>query len=469
MIKKTKIVATIGPASWDKKILNKMIENGLDVARINASFADHDELKRVGKRIRNLSKEVALMMDTKGHKIRLSKFKTNRKVKEGKKIKIYTKPKKNRIHLVSESEMDLSDQIPKDSVLLIDDGSISLEVEKVGKDHVVCKVMQEGTIKSGKTVNIPSVHIDFPDLSEKDYNNILSAIELDYDFISMSYIRNTNDVEAVKKIVDSSPIKLIAKIEDWEGVNNFDEILEVVDGVMIARGDLGVELPPEKVPPLQEQFIRKCNRVGKPVIVATQMLQSMTENRNPTRAEVNDVADAISDGADAIMLSAETSIGKYPAEAVGMMRKIALEIEKFVESKNMNASINAKPTTNAIAESVIDSCNSLPIDKIVVATGSGTTAKTIARFMPKQPIFAFAKSLQAKRWLSLSRGIIADVLDDSSQSRDTGVKALVQIAKDKGYVSDTDLIIVVAGANILQQGATNMMEINRVDHIINST
>ncbi len=466
MIKKTKIIATIGPSSWDQKILKKMINVGLNAARINASFADHAELKRVSAQVRKISENVALIMDTKGHKIRVSSFKKEKILKAGEEIILHTKKSNKGIRLITESSVNLAKQIPTKALILIDDGLLKLVVEETKEDEIHCKVIQGGILKKSKSVNIPGIHIDFPELSKKDYNDILYAKKLNFDFIAASFIRNVKDLRAIKKLVNDSDIKIIAKIEDGEGVVNFDEILKEADGIMVARGDLGVEIPAEKVPLLQQEFIDKCNAIGKPVIVATQMLQSMVNNITPTRAEVNDVADAIMDGTDAIMLSAETSTGKYPFEAVKEMSNIALEIEKSIEPVDMLPSPLAQPTTNAIAESVIDTCRALPIDKIIVATASGTTAKTIARFRPKQPIFAFTGSEVAKRHLSISRGITADILEESSATRDTGVQLLVKLAKKKGHVSDSDFVIVVSGANIMGQGQTNMMEVNRVEQIV---
>jgi pyruvate kinase len=467
MIKKTKVVATIGPATWDKSILQEMINNGMNVARINASFADYDELKRVSSLIRSLSSDVALMLDTKGHKIRISDFKNERVLKDDQKFSLYTKPIKDKIYLVTESNINLESQIPKDTNILIDDGLIILKVVDKKENEIICKVIKGGILKRGKTVNIPGIHIEFPEISKKDFEDISYAKELKFDFVAASFVRNVNDVKAVKKVLGESGIKVIAKIEDMEGVTNFDDILNEVNGIMIARGDLGVEIAAEKVPILQKIFIEKCNNIGKPVIVATQMLQSMIENITHTRAEVNDVANAILDGADAIMLSEETSTGKYPSESVSIMNKISLEIEKSVVTKIRPSSPLAKPTTNAIAKAVIDSCETLPIDKILVATATGTTAITIARFRPKQPIYAFTKDEFSKRKLSMSRGIISDILEISSSTRDTGVQSLVRTAKNNGHVSDSDLVIVVAGANIMGQGETNMFEINRVEQILN--
>ncbi len=467
MIKKTKIVATIGPSSWKQDILKRMIDSGMNVARINASFADFQELKRVSSSIRKISQDIAIMIDLKGHKIRISELKRPKIIKTGQYISIYSKKAKNEIYFVTETDIGLEKQIPKGSVIFIDDGTIKLQVKDIKYDKFICKVIQGGQLTKSKNVNIPGIHIEFPQISKKDFEDIQTAKQLEFDFIAASFVRDAKDIICIKKLLQKTHIKIIAKIENSEGVSNFDSILNEADGIMIARGDLGVEIPVEKVPILQEKFIQKCNISGKPVIVATQMLQSMTENVSPTRAEVNDVADAISDGADALMLSAETSTGRYPVESVMTMSKIAKEIEKEIEPIDIEPSSLAKPITNAIAKSVIDSCKTLPIDKIIVATSSGTTAKTIARFRPKQPIFAFTKDVYSKRSLALSRGIIPDVLESVSSSRDIGIKILVREARDKGYVSDSDMVIVVAGANILGQGETNILEINRVEQIIN--
>ena len=466
MIKKTKIVATIGPSSWENEILKKMIQEGMNTARINASFADAAELKRVSSQIRKFSDNVAIMMDTKGHKIRVSDFGKEKVIKTGQKFSLLTRRAKKGVYLVTETDIALDKQVPNGATILLDDGLLKMEVIDKKDRELVCKVIQGGNLKRSKTVNIPGVHIEFPELSKKDYDDILYAKKLKFDFIAASFVRSVNDVIAIRKLLGDSDTRIIAKIEDMEGVSNFDDILSEVDGIMIARGDLGVEIPAEKVPLLQKEFIKKCNLIGKPVIVATQMLQSMTENITPTRAEVNDVANAIFDGTDAVMLSAETSTGKYPAEAVSTMSRIACEVERSISPIDRTHSPLAKPTTNAIAKAVIDSCEVLPIDKILVATATGTTAKTIARFRPKQPIFAFTKDVYSKRKLALSRGIISDVMDESSSTRDTGVQSLVKTAKNKGYVADTDFVIVVAGANIMGQGETNMIEINRVEQII---
>jgi len=461
-MKKTKIIATIGPSTWDRKILDKMFQVGLNIARINASFADDTEIQRVAKLIRNVSPNISLMLDTQGHKIRLNDFKNPIKVSKNQLINLYDKPQPNKLSIVTESQTKLFSQLPINSIILIDDGMVKLKIIEKKYDYIVCKVLNSGTLKRLKTVNIPNVHIDFPKLSKKDTSDIKSALKNNYDFLSLSFVRNKEDIKEAKKLLGKNKIKIISKIENAEGIENFDEILEHSDGIMVARGDMGIEIPMEKVPVIQEEIIKKCNLACKPVIVATQMLQSMVENPTPTRAEINDIADAVSDGADAVMLSAETSVGKYPVQSVQYMNKTIIEIEKTINPINLPPSDIAKPFTNAIAESVIESCDKLKINKILVATGSGTTAKVIARYKPKQMIYAFTNDLSSSRALNIFRGIIPDVLTKISKSRDIGIANLVKFAKKKKYVKDNDLIIVVAGANLKSQKATNMMEINYV-------
>jgi pyruvate kinase len=463
---KTKIIATVGPSSWEDGVLRNMIDNGMTVARINASFADREELERVSDQMRRISPDTALMLDTKGHKVRLSDFGNDITIEDGQTISLATGATDTGLYLVVEEEVHLEDQIVPGTIVLIDDGAIKLRVEKTEGGKLICLVLQGGQLKRRKTVSFLGETIDLGGLSQKDVGDIQTAKELEFDFIAASYVRNAGDVNAVRSILEKSEIGIIAKIEDENGVTHFDEILESADGIMIARGDLAIGVPMEKVPVYQKIFIKKCNEMGKPVIVATQMLESMTKNLLPTRAEVNDVANAIYDGADAVMLSAETATGEHPNEAVATMVKIAKEIEKVVEPVECGPSPLAKPTTNAIAQAVIDASASIPVDKIIVATQSGTTARTIARFRPHQPIFAFAADVRSKRKLSMSRGIFSDVLNGESSSRDSGVQSLVRTARNRGYVQDHDLVIVIAGSNILGTSGTNMLEIDTVSNIL---
>lgn len=443
-----------------------MIDNGMTVARINASFADRTEFERVSAQIRRLSPDTALMLDTKGHKVRLSDFGKDMYVEDGQMISIATRTTDQGPYLIVEKEVPLERDIVPGTIVLIDDGAIKLRVEKVENFQLICRVLQGGVLKRRKTVSFLGESIDLGGISQKDINDIQTAKELGFDFVAASYVRCAEDVQEVRDLLNDSGIGIIAKIEDERGVNHFDEILESADGIMVARGDLAIGVPMEKVPVYQKIFIEKCNKIGKPVIVATQMLESMTKNLLPTRAEVNDVANAIYDGADAMMLSAETATGEHPDEVVAMMVRIANEIEKVIEPKKRGPSPLAKPTTNAIAQSVIDACEALPIDKIIVATKSGTTARTIARFRPHQPVFAFVADVASKRKLSMSYGIHPDVLGGESTSRDLGIRLLVRTARDRKYIENHDLIIVVAGSNILGTSGTNMLEIDTVGNIL---
>lgn len=463
MFKKTKVVATIGPASWDPNVLTQMIESGLNVARINMSHADIEEMNRVTKLIRGISTDVAVLVDLCGHEVRLNDFGEPIDLKKGASFTFGCKEGEKPVFV---SHKTLFQDIKVGSKILIDDGRIELKVEKIEGEDIVTKVIQGGSLIKKKKLNLPGTHLSFSGLTEKDYEDTVAAVKLGVDYLAASFVRSADEIDLIRDLIQNSQVKIISKIEDPEGVMNFDAILDVSDGIMVARGDLGVEIPAEKVPVLQKKFISKCNKLGKPVIVATQMLESMTESPTPTRAEVNDVANAIFDGTDAVMLSGESSVGKYPAEAVSVMAKVAREVEPNITPEVQDSMPIAKPATNAIARAVYDICNSLPIDKILVASATGTTAIAIARFKPKQPIYAFTRDDVFKRRLALHRGIYPAVLEAAATSRDLGVKAVARDAYEEGLVSETDLVVVVAGANIMGQGATNMLEIQRVGNLL---
>lgn len=463
MYKKTKIVATIGPACWDPKILAQMIEGGLTVARINMSHADIEEMERVTKLIRGISTDVAVLIDLRGHEVRLNDFGDPIEVKNGEAFTFGCEEGKQKVWV---SHKTLFQDVKPGSKILVDDGKLIFKVKKIDGTNIVTTVIQGGPLKKKKTLNLPGVYLSFTGLAEKDYEDTVAAVKLGVDYIAASFVRSAEEIHVLRDLIQNNNVRIISKIEDSEGVMNFDAILEASDGIMVARGDLGVEIPTEKVPVLQKLLIRKCNRLGKPVIVATQMLESMTESPTPTRAEVNDVANAIFDGTDAVMLSGESSIGKFPVESVRVMTKVAREVEPNIEPVVQESTPIAKPATNAIARAVYDICNSLPIDKILVASATGTTAITIARFKPKQPIYAFTRDEIFKRRLALHRGIQPAVLEAAATSRDIGIKAVAKDAYEEGFVSETDLVVVVAGANIMGQGATNMLEIQRVGNLL---
>lgn len=463
---KTKIIATIGPSSWDKGIFWSMVESGLDIVRINASFANAKEIRRVTKMVREIGPHVAVLLDTNGHKVRLNDFGKPMRVRAGEHISIFSQPSGKGVWLVTENQIRLEEQIPVGAFLLLDDGTIKLKVSSITGSKVDCEIVQGGLLTRMKTVSIPGVAIDFGDISKKDREDIACAVDLGLDMVAISFVRSAEDVRAVRALLAGSNIAIVSKIEDQQGVENFKSILDVSDGIMIARGDLSLDVLPERVPLIQKNFVRDCNIIGKPVVVATQMLQSMVEAIVPTRAEVSDVANAILDGADAVMLSAETATGRYPAEAVSMMARIAKETELSLEPRKFPPSPLAQPTTNAIAYAVFDTCTQLPVKMILVATGSGCTAQTISRFWLKQPIYAFTRNHTAKMRLTLSRGVVPDVMGGSFRNSADGIHSMVRLAKQRGYVKDEDLVVVVAGANVIEQGGTNMLEINTVARII---
>lgn len=463
MYKKTKIVATIGPSCFDPEILRQMIESGVNVARINTSHAIEGEIERVASSIRAISEDVGILVDLEGPKIRLNDFGEPVMVENG---ELFTFSCDNAGGKFVVSHPELYKDVKVGTRLLVDDGKLIFDVVEINGTNIIAKAAKGGLVKKHKTVNVPGVHLSFPVIDEKDYESIMKALEVKADFISGSFIRSAEDVQAIRSLIENSNIKIISKIENPEGVVNFDSILEASDGIMVARGDLGVELPAEQVPMLQKEFVKKCNRMGKPVIVATQMLESMTESPTPTRAEVNDVANAIFDGADAVMLSGETSVGKYPVDAVRVMNNVAREVEPHIEPVRASGMPGAKPATNAIVNAVADICQDLPIDKVLVATATGTTAISLSRFRIKQPIYAFTKDAIYNRRLALHRGVEGEVVEAAATSRDLGVRAVAKDAFEAGLVSESDLVVIVAGANIMGQGATNMLEIQRVGELL---
>lgn len=456
----TKIVATIGPSTWDDEILSRMIDSGMTVARINASFADHDELKRVSKQIKRLNSSVALMIDTQGHKIRINKFRGERFLKRGDELEIGILPN------VGDVWVDYpgfaSDIDPGDRVLM-DDGNIKLKLKEITERVVKCEVVEGGQLLPAKTINLPDTHLSFPPLTDKDESDLEYAVEHGFEFVAASFIRDINDVAAIKKITDGSDIKIIAKIENPEGIHNFDSILREVHGIMVARGDLGVEMQAEKVPMLQKQMIEKCRAAGKPVIVATQMMESMRENSRPTRAEISDVANAVLDGADAVMLSAETSTGKYPAEAVDWMAKVCKETESNYQTQIVSGHTVASVETDAVAKYVVELCNELPVKKIVVGTRSGATALSISRHRPKQEIVAFVASEILQGQLNLSRSVRPVLVRTELPSdRDWLVRAMMEYGVNSKLLKPEDLVVLVSGSGVAGKNSNTIVEVARV-------
>lgn len=469
---KTKIVCTIGPSTWDPEIIKKLVKLGMRVARINASFADADEIIRVTNLIRSITNDVAIMLDLKGHKLRISDFPNPIEVKEGDLFILDTQPNNEHVYINYDK---LHEDLPIGSKILIDDGKIQLKVTDIKNTKIYTTVLNNGIIKRLKTVNIPGVYLNFDPLTEKDKKDIDAGIKVGVDFIAGSFIRDINDVNAIKDKIKNTNIQIIAKIEDPLGVKNFDEILQNVYGIMIARGDLGVEIPYEEVPILQKEFITKCKNIGKPVIVATHMLESMTTNPRPTRAEVNDVANAIFDGADAIMTSAETSTGQYPVEAVEVMHNVALKIENYVsENTNIQNNLNliklANPQNDAdaisralsVAKSSIDCYKTIEASSILVFTKTGLTARLISRYNPKVPIYAFTPNLNVFKNLLLSKGIYPYHCENLPTNRDDAIKYIINLAKNNKIVSIGDRIVIVIGSYMFNQINTTVLELQTI-------
>ncbi len=477
MLRKTKIVCTIGPASEGKEIFKELVKNGLNVARLNFSHGDHQEhLARIEmiKEVREeLGMPVAILLDTKGPEIRTGKFlEPVYSLVEGQEFLLTTEEIVGDQTKCQISYKGLPNDVKIGGKILIDDGLIELEVLEKTETTILTKVLNAGDIKNNKGVNVPGVSINLPAITQKDIGDIVFGIENGIDFIAASFIRKAADVLEIRRVLEENKaheIHIISKIENQEGVDNLEDILEVSDGLMVARGDLGVEIPTEKVPIVQKQMIELCNREGKPVITATQMLDSMMRNPRPTRAEATDVANAIFDGTDAVMLSGETAAGKYPIEAVVTMAKIAHEAEKALNYKEMlQKRIQYSKdygVTFAVSHATATSALELDAAAIITATSSGYTAKNVSMLKPKSPIIACTISDAVCRKLSLVWGVFPLVIGDAT-STDKIFEISVETAKNNGFITDGDLVVITAGVPVGVSGATNIMKIHLVGEVL---
>ncbi|MEI6222056.1 MAG: pyruvate kinase [bacterium] len=463
---KTKIVATFGPSCSDPATLVSLYEHGVRIFRINTSFPTVDE---VGANIAHLRKHVpdaAILIDLQGFKVRIQGLHKPIALFEGNSVRLGTGKKSDQKDEAVTLSLDypkLFSFLKKGNSVLIDEGKVVLSVVKADETSALCKVVDGGMVFPRKTVNVPGVVLDFPSLSEKDLAIAKLAAKHEVEFLALSFVRSAEDIIQAKKIIGKSKIKLISKIENSQGVANFDEILTISDGIMVARGDLGVETPLEQVPLRQKEFLRKAQQQGKPSIIATHILESMIESPVPTRAEISDIANAIFDGADALMLSGETAMGKYPVKAVMAMAKTARVIERHRELVHSSSRHEVgKPMTNAIARAVYDITEHLPIAAILVATASGTTARAIASFRPKHTVFAFTSTPLAALQLNLTYGVEGVCFPHHSKGRDVAISTIIDQAKKQKFIKKNDLVLIVSGANIMHQGATNMVEIQEV-------
>lgn len=472
-MKKTKIVCTIGPASESVDYLVKMIDAGMNVARLNFSHGDFEEhgarIKNIREASRITGKMVALLLDTKGPEIRTHNMKDGKVVfSTGDVVRVAMNEVEGTQEKFSVTYAELINDVNPGSHILLDDGLIDLLVTDIDMDNqeIVTTVQNAGTLKNKKGVNVPGVSVNLPGITEKDAADIRFGLSQDIDFIAASFVRRATDVLEITQILEEenmTHVKIIPKIENQEGVDNIDEILKVSDGLMVARGDLGVEIPTEEVPIVQKNLISKCNRLGKPVITATQMLDSMQNNPRPTRAEASDVANAIFDGTDAIMLSGETAAGDYPIEAVQTMARIAVRTEEALVNQDSFTlkAYDQGDMTEAIGQSVGHTARNLNIDTIVAATESGHTAQMISKYRPKSTIVAVTFSERTMRGLALSWGVYPTV-SEKPESTDDMFNLATNIAQEKGYAKEGDLIIITAGVPVGERGTTNLMKIQMI-------
>ncbi len=476
-MKKTKIVCTIGPASENKDVFRKLVLNGLNVARLNFSHGNHEEhgerIKMIKEVRSKLNEPVAILLDTKGPEIRTGKFKDPEvELNEGQKFIITTRDVLGDNTICNVSYDQLPNDVEIGDAILIDDGLVGLRVKNIISDtDIECVVENAGIIKNNKGVNVPGVKINLPAITEKDESDIKFGIEMDIDFIAASFVRKASDVLAIRKILEEnngSHIQIISKIENQEGMDNLDEIIEVSDGLMVARGDLGVEIPTEEIPLAQKEMIKKCNKAGKPVITATQMLDSMIRNPRPTRAEVTDVANAIFDGTDAIMLSGETAAGKYPVEAVQVMSNIAKRAEASIDYRSLlksKAIERETSVTDAISHATCTTAADLDASAIVTATSSGYTTRMVSKFRPSAPIIATTTRESIRRRLSLIWGVYS-VLTDQLNSTDDIIDLSVQKALECDLIKNGDLIVITAGVPVGVAGTTNLIKVHIVGEVI---
>lgn len=475
-MRKTKIVCTIGPASESLEMMKKLIDAGLNVARLNFSHGDFEEhgnrIKNIRQASKELGKTVAILLDTKGPEIRIGKLKEEPiELVQDEYLTLTTEEilgDKERIHV---TYSDLPKDVEVGSTILIDDGLIELTVVGVNDTEIKCQIVNGGQIKGRKGVNVPGVKTSLPGITEKDAADIVFGIEQDVDFIAASFVRKASDVLEIRELLEkhnAGHIQIISKIENQEGVDNLDEILQVSDGLMVARGDLGVEIPAEEVPLAQKQMIEKCNLAGKPVITATQMLDSMQRNPRPTRAEASDVANAIFDGTDAIMLSGETAAGKYPVESVRTMAQIAERTETALPYRDLFHKYSLAQevsVTEAISQSVAKSALDLHANAIITATESGYTARMVAKYRPEAPIIAVTPNEDVMRKMSLSWGVLP-VLGVHAPSTDIMFEMAVDSALKTKMVEPGDMVVITAGVPVGRSGTTNLIKIHHIGDIV---
>ena len=475
-MRRTKIVCTLGPATDDVEIMKELIRNGLNAARVNFSHGTYETHGEIIKKLKQAREElnapIPLILDTKGPEIRIKTFENNKiRLEQGDKFTLTTEDVPGTQERVSVTYADLPKDLQRGSRVLIDDGLVELRVESITGSEVHCEVVTGGDISSRKGVNLPGVQVNLPSLTEKDISDLKFGIENDFDYVAASFIRSASDVVKIRKVLEENGgenIQIISKIENQEGVDNIEEILEVSDGIMVARGDLGVEIPPEEVPLVQKALIALANRRGKPVITATQMLESMVKSPRPTRAEANDVANAIFDGSDAIMLSGETAAGDYPVEALQTMVKIASRTEQDINymSRLKKRGILTNPDiTNAIAHATCTTAMDLNASAIITVSNSGRTARMVSKYRPACPIIGCSVNEDVCRKLNMSWGV-TPLLVELKHNSDELFDHAVDKAEEMGLIEQGEIVVLTAGVPLGISGTTNMIKVHVAGHIL---
>ena len=474
-MRKTKIICTLGPSTDKDGVLRELIANGMNVARFNFSHGSHEEHKGrldLLKSLREeLGKPVAALLDTKGPEIRLKDFKNGTEMLEaGQTFTLTTRDVEGTKEICSITYKDLPQDVAPGGTIMLDDGLIKLQIQTVNDTDIVCTVLNNGKIKNKKGVNVPGVHLSMPYMSQRDKDDIIFGIEQGFDFIAASFVRTAQDVYEIRNLLNEydSNIRIIAKIENREGVNNIDSILAAADAVMVARGDLGVEIDFTELPGIQKNIIERSFSFGKPIVTATQMLDSMMVNPRPTRAEISDVANAIYDGTSAIMLSGETAAGAYPVEALKTMSAIAerTENENHARVEYLTEATNGKiSVSDATAHAACLTAKDVNAAAIVTVSESGTTARLLSKYRPQQPIIACVMKEQVQRQLSLSWGITS-LMMPLAHSTDELIEMSTALAKENGFLHNGELAVVTAGVPVGISGTTNMIKIHMVGNCL---
>ena len=474
-MRKTKIICTLGPSTDKEGVLRNLIANGMNVARFNFSHGSHEEhlgrLEKLKALREELGKPVAALLDTKGPEIRLKDFKNGvENLVAGQTFTLTTRDVEGTNEICSITYKDLPMDVEPNGTIMLDDGLIKLQIQTVNDTDIVCTVLNSGKIKNKKGVNVPGVHLSMPYMSQRDKDDIIFGIQQGYDFIAASFVRTAQDVYEIRNLLNQydSNIRIIAKIENREGVNNIDSILAAADAVMVARGDLGVEIDFTELPGIQKTIIERSFSFGKPIVTATQMLDSMMVNPRPTRAEISDVANAIYDGTSAIMLSGETAAGAYPVEALKTMSAIAerTETENHARVEYLTEATNGKiSVSDATAHAACLTAKDVNAAAIVTVSESGTTARLLSKYRPQQPIIACVMKEQVQRQLSLSWGITS-LMMPLAHSTDELIEMSTALAKENGFLHNGELAVVTAGVPVGISGTTNMIKIHMVGNCL---